>query len=78
MFYLTTHSIHFIYGYTASVKGHSDSEGRNPIKSKTFLHSHRHDSRYNGCWCASYGAMARKLNGSTMRDRTDDLFLITP
>ena len=35
MFYLTTHSTHFIYGYMASdiimVKDHSDSERRNPL-----------------------------------------------
>ena len=34
MFYLTTHSTHFIYGYMASdimVKGHSDSERGNPL-----------------------------------------------
>ena len=36
MFYLTTHSTHFIYGYMASdiiiVKDHSDSErGRNEV-----------------------------------------------
>ena len=34
MFYLTTHSTHFIYGYMASdimVKDHSDSEKRNPL-----------------------------------------------
>ena len=29
MFYLTTHSTHFIYGYT--VKDHSDSEKGNPL-----------------------------------------------
>ena len=31
MFYLTTHSTHFIYGYMVSdeVKDHSDSERRN-------------------------------------------------
>ena len=29
MFYLTTHSTHFIYGYIAS--DHSDSEKRNPL-----------------------------------------------
>ena len=29
MFYLTTHSIHFIYGYM--VKDHSDSEKGNPL-----------------------------------------------
>ena len=35
MFYLTTHSTHFIYGYMASdiimVKDHSDSEKGNPM-----------------------------------------------
>ena len=35
LFYLTTHSTHFIYGYMASdiimVKNHSDSERGNPI-----------------------------------------------
>ena len=31
MFYLTTHSIHFIYGYMASVKNHRDSERGNPL-----------------------------------------------
>ena len=33
MFYLTTHSTHFIYGYMASdmLKTHSDSERGNPL-----------------------------------------------
>ena len=34
MFYLTTHSTHFIYGYMASdiiVEDHSDSEKENPL-----------------------------------------------
>ena len=33
MFYLTTHSTHFIHGYMASdmVKDHSDSERGNPL-----------------------------------------------
>ena len=33
MFYLTTHSIHFIYGYMASdmIKDHSESERGNPL-----------------------------------------------
>ena len=33
MFYLMTHSTHFIYGYMASnmVKDHSDSERGNPL-----------------------------------------------
>ena len=32
MFYLTTHSTHFIYGYMASdIKDHSDTEKGNPL-----------------------------------------------
>ena len=34
MFYLTTHSTHFIYGYMASallIKDHTDSERGNPL-----------------------------------------------
>ena len=33
MFYLTTHSTHFIYGYMASdmVKDHSDNEKKTPL-----------------------------------------------
>ena len=33
MFYLTTHSTHFIYGYMVAhvVKDHSDSESGNPL-----------------------------------------------
>ena len=36
MFYLTTHSTHFIYSYMASdmVKDHSDSEKGNPLPHK--------------------------------------------
>ena len=39
MFYLTTHSTHFIYGYMASdmVKDHSDSEKGNPLSPHRLL-----------------------------------------
>ena len=41
MFYLTTHSTHFIYGYMASdiimVKDHSDSEKGNPLPPNRLL-----------------------------------------
>ena len=39
MFYLTTHSTHFIYGYMASdmVKDHSDSERGNPLPPQATL-----------------------------------------
>ena len=66
MFYLTTHSTHFIYGM---VKDHSDSEKGNPlqphrllftINSKVFLYapSHRQDSTYHGLCYTSRGALA--------------------
>ena len=40
MFYLTTHSTHFIYGYMASdmVKDHSDSEKGNPQQGFFYMH----------------------------------------
>ena len=60
MFYLTTHSTHFIYGYMASdmVKDHSDSEKGNPCRhigysfrltARVLLYapSHRQDSTYH-------------------------------
>ena len=67
MFYLTTHSTHFVCGYMASghmVKDHSDSERGNPlsphgllfpISSKGLLYalSHRQDNTYT-----SRGALA--------------------
>ena len=37
MFYLTTHSIHFIYGFMAS--DHSDSERGNPLRPHGLLFS---------------------------------------
>ena len=41
MFYLTTHSAHFIYGYMASdmVKDHSDSEKGNPLPPHRLLYT---------------------------------------
>ena len=82
MFYLTTHSTHFIYGYMASdsVKDHSDSERGNPlpprgilfpINSKGFLYapSHRQDSTYHGLCYTSRGALAGTRNSSTADQR---------
>ena len=67
MFYLTTHSTHFIYDYMASdmVKDHSDSKRENlllphgllfPISSK--------DSTYHGIYYTSHGALAGTKNSS--------------
>ena len=64
MFYLTTHSTHFMYGYMAS--DHSDSEKGNPlpphrllfpISSKGVLYasSHRQDNTYHSlCYTSRY------------------------
>ena len=67
MFYLTTHSTHFIYGYMAS--DHSDSEKRNPLShigysfrltARVLLYapSHRHDSTYHGLCYTIHGKLA--------------------
>ena len=73
MFYLTTHSTHFIYGYMAS--DHSDSEKGNPlpphrllfpITARVLLYalSHRQDSTYHGLCYTSRGALAGTRNSS--------------
>ena len=79
MFYLTTHSTHFIYGYMASdimVKDQSDNKRGNPlpphgllfaISSKgSFIYapSHRQDSTYHGLYYTSRGALAGTRHSS--------------
>ena len=66
MFYLNTHSTHFIYGYMVShmVKDHSDIERGNPLpphgllftissKGSFIALSHRQDNTYHGLSCKS-------------------------
>ena len=71
MFYLTTHSTHFIYSY----KDHSDSERANslpphgllfPISSMGSLYasSHSQDNTYHGLCYTSRGALAETRNSS--------------
>ena len=54
MFYLTTHSTHFIYGYMASdimVKENSDSKGYSfRLAARVILYApfHRQDNTYHG------------------------------
>ena len=60
IFYLTTHSTHFIYGYMASdmVKDHSDSEKGNPLPPHRLLLSiNRQDNTYHGLCYTSHGAL---------------------
>ena len=74
MFYLTTHSTHFIYGYRM-VKDHSDSEKGNPLPphrpsfrltARVILYapSHRQDNTYHGLCYTSRGALAGTRNSS--------------
>ena len=80
MFYLTTHSTHFIYSYMAS---DSDSKKGNPllphrllfpISSKGLLYAsaHRQDSIYHGLCYTSRGALAQgSESGGTLISHTD-------
>ena len=78
MFYLTTHSTHFIYGYMASdimVKNHSDSEKETRCRhigysfrlaARVILYapSHRQDNTYHGLCYPSCRALAGTRNSS--------------
>ena len=78
MFYLTTHSAHFIYGYNGvrhMVKDHSDSERGNPLpphgllfpissKGSLYASSHRQDNTYHDLCYTSRGALAGTRNSS--------------
>ena len=73
MFYLTTHSTHFIYGYMASdimVNDHSDSERGNSFRlaARVILYasSHRQDNTYHGLCYTSRGVLARTRNSSVI------------
>ena len=89
MFYLTSHSTHFIYGYMVvrnMVKDHSDSEKGNllpplhrlffPISSKSSFITpfHRQDSTYNSiCFYTCRGALAGTRNSSMGPPKRIDL-----
>ena len=69
MFYLTTHSTHFIYGYMAS--DHSDSEKGNPLPPHRLILliyskglSHIQDNTYQGLCYTSRGALTGTRNSS--------------
>ena len=69
MFYLTTHSTHFIYGYMAS-----DSERENPLSQQgllfpisskgSFICIIRQDDTYHGLCYTSRGVLAGTRNSS--------------
>ena len=78
MFYLTTHSTHFIYGYTASdiwlrtiliVRWktrcrHIGYSYRLTARVLLYAPSHRQDNTYHGLWYTSCGALAGTRNSS--------------
>ena len=78
MFYLTTHSTHFIYGYMASdiwlrtiliVRKetrcrHIGYSYRLTARVLLYAPSHRQDSTYHGLWYTSHGALAGTRNSS--------------
>ena len=76
MFYLTTHSTHFIlrlYGVGHMVKDHSDSERENPPHRLLFLFSNKgsfictsqtQDTTYHSLCYTSHGALAGTRNSS--------------
>ena len=85
MFYLTTHSTHFIYGYMASdiwlrtiliVRKetrcrHIGYSYRLTARVLLYAPSHRQDNTYHGLCYTSRGALAGTRN-SSMKDRSDD------
>ena len=75
MFYLTTVSTHFIYGYKASDVVIKDYIARKPAAATTWVNlfrmaardllyapSHRQDSKYHDFCCTSYRALAGTRN----------------
>ena len=78
MFYLTTHSTHFIYGYMASdiwlrtiliVRKetrcrHIGYSYRLTARVLLYAPSHRQDNTYHGLWYTSHGALAGTRNSS--------------
>ena len=70
MFYLTTHSTHFIYGYTVIWRQTYGKGPRGllfPISSKgssLYATSHREDNTYHGLCYSSRGALAGTRNSS--------------
>ena len=73
MFYLTTHSTHFIYGYMASDTQiareetccrHMDYSFRLAARVLLYASSHRQDNTYHGLCYTSRGALAGTRNSS--------------
>ena len=81
MFYLTTHSTHFIYGYMASdiwlrtiLIVRKETRYSLQITARVLLYapSHRQDSTYDGLCYTSRGALAGTRNSHMKTHRTKD------
>ena len=66
MFYLTTQSTHFIYGYMASDRDHSDSERGNSLPQGIFYMHHPIDmiAHITANYYTSCGTLAGTRNSS--------------
>ena len=64
MFYLTTHSTHFIYGYMASDIWYIGYSYRLTARVILYAPSHREDNTYHGLCYTSRGALAGTRNSS--------------
>ena len=78
MFYLTTHSTHFIYGYMASdiwlrtiLIVRKETRCRHIGYSYRLTASHRQDNTYHGLCYTSHGALVGTRNSSMVRRKSD-------
>ena len=76
MFYLTTHSTHFIYGCMASDIGYSF---RLAARVLLYVPSHRQDNTYHGLCYTSRGNLDKMIVGffSINVHKTMEMFLIS-
>ena len=88
MFYLTTHSTYFMFGYMASGIWkrttqiareetrchHIDYSFRLAARVLLYASSHRQDNTYHGLCYTSHGALAgtKSINGFAMKDRSNN------
>ena len=91
MFYLTTHSTHFIYGYMASDIWlrtiliarketrccHIGYSFRLTARVLLYAPSHRQDNTYRGICYTSRGALAGTRNSSIGKEERKDIFHLT-
>ena len=77
MFYLTTHSTHFIYGYMASniwlrtilIVREETRRRHMGYSFQLTAPSHRQDSTYHGLCGTSRGALAKKMKDKRKKER---------